>query len=201
MQYEKTEFQEEYKNIPSFLESLKVCGKNKTFLKYLPAEMAMCFVIGIQMTIIPLYGKFVLGIGEGETIYMALMLALDFITSVIFMNVLWKPIVQRIGSKKTWLISATVWIITLIPFFYKLSTVAVFLTIGFVFTNAGWIVYEPENVTPGVILRLKFLMFLFPTLALLISLLFIYFYPLHGERLEKIKAELKKIHEKKKTKI
>ncbi len=254
---EKAEFREEYKHVPSFFESLKTCGKNKTFLKYLPAEIAMWYVIGIQTTIIPLYGKFVLGIGEGETIYLALMLALAFISAAIFMNILWNPIVQKIGTKKTWLISATVWILTLIPliiiqdkiqglivftiiglglsgpiylidlimsdiidedevktgtrreagyygvkaFFYKLSTVAVFLTIGLVFTNAGWIVYEPEKVTSEVILGLKFLMFLFPTFALLISLLFIYFYPLHGERLEKIKAELKQIHLKKKSKI
>jgi GPH family glycoside/pentoside/hexuronide:cation symporter len=252
---EKKEFKNEYKNIPNFFVSLKICTKNRTFLKYVPAEMAMWFVIGIQTTIIPLYGKFVLGIGEGETIFLAMMLGLAFISAAIFMNILWKPIVVKYGARKTWLISVSVWILTIIPllfiqdkiqglivffiigiglsgpiylidlilcdiidedevstgtrreagyygvkaFFYKLSTVFVFLAISLVFSSIGWIVYEPKNVSFQVIFGLRALMCIFPVAALILSLFFIYRYPLYGEKLIKLKEELKRMHEQKKA--
>ncbi|TFG07559.1 MAG: MFS transporter [Promethearchaeota archaeon] len=253
---EKAEFREEYKNIPSIKETFKICVKNKTFMRYLPAELGMWYVIGVTTTIIVLYGKFVLGIGEGETIWIALMLAIAFISSAIFMNILWKPVVRKLGARKAWIISVSTWILAMVPFlfiqdkfqgiivlffygvglsgpiyiidlilsdiidedevntgtrreagyygvkafFYKLSTVLVFITIGLVFTNVGWAVYNPR---PGadVILGLRLLMFLFPTIALIISILFIYFYPLHGEKLALIKEKLSKIHSEKKSKI
>ena len=254
---EKPEFREEYKNIQSFKETFKICVKNKTFMRYLPAEMGMWYVIGVITTIIVLYGKFVLGIGEGETIYIALMLAIGFISTAIFMNILWKPIVRKIGTRKSWMISVFIWILVISPFmfiqdkfqgifilfffgiglsgpiyiidlilsdiidedevntgtrreagyygvkafFYKLSTVLVFLTIGLVFTNIGWAVYEPEKVTSEVIFGLRALMFIFPAIALIISALVMYKYPLHGEKLAIVKQKLQKIHEEKRSRM
>jgi GPH family glycoside/pentoside/hexuronide:cation symporter len=254
---EKAEFRDEYKNIHSFKETFKICVKNKTFMGYLPAEMGMWYVIGVITTIIVLYGKFVLGIGEGETIYIALMLAIGFISTAIFMNILWKPVVRKIGPRKSWMISVFIWILVISPFmfiqdkfqgiivlfffgiglsgpiyiidlilsdiidedevntgtrreagyygvkafFYKFSTVFVFLTIGLVFTNIGWTVYEPERVTSEVIFGLRALMFIFPAIALIISLLVMYKYPLHGEKLAQVKEKLQKIHEEKRSKI
>ncbi|TFG24934.1 MAG: MFS transporter [Promethearchaeota archaeon] len=254
---EKAEFRDEYKNIQSFKETFKICVKNKTFMRYLPAEMGMWYVIGVTTTIIVLYGKFVLGIGEGETIYIALMLAIGFISTAIFMNVLWKPVVRKIGTRKSWMISVFIWILVISPFmfiqdrfqgiivlfffgiglsgpiyiidlilsdiidedevntgtrreagyygvkafFYKLSTVFVFLTIGLVFTNIGWAVYEPEKVTSEVIFGLRALMFIFPAIALVISLLVMYIYPLHGEKLAIVKQKLQKIHEEKRSRL
>ena len=254
---EKPEFRDEYKNIPSFRETLKVCVKNKTFMGYLPAEMTMWYVIGVQTTIIVLYSKFVLGIGEGETIYIALMLMLAFIVAAVSMNILWKPLVQKIGSRKTWFISALVWILTILPllfihnkflgiiffaltgiglsgpiflidlilsdiidedevntgtrreagyygikaFFYKFSTILVFLTISLVFTSVGWTVYEPDKVTPEVIFGLQALMAIFPAIALGISYVFIYKYPLHSEKLIEVKEKLRKIHDEKRSKL
>jgi GPH family glycoside/pentoside/hexuronide:cation symporter len=254
---EKAEFREEYKNIQSFKETFKICVKNKTFMGYLPAEMGMWYVIGVTTTIIVLYGKFVLGIGEGETIYIALMLAIAFISTAIFMNILWKPTVRRIGPRKSWMISVMIWILVSSPFlfiqdkfqgmivlaffgigmsgpiyiidlilsdiidedevntgtrreagyygvkafFYKLSTVFVFLTIGLVFTNIGWAVYEPEKVSPDIIFGLRALMFIFPAIALLISIVFMYRYPLHGARLSIIKEKLQEIHHEKRSRV
>jgi GPH family glycoside/pentoside/hexuronide:cation symporter len=254
---EKPEFRDEYKNIQSFKETFKICVKNKTFMGYLPAEMGMWYVIGVTTTIIVLYGKFVLGIGEGETIYIALMLAFGFISTAIFMNILWKPVVRKIGTRKSRMSSVLIWILVISPFmfiqdkfqgmivlfffgiglsgpiyiidlilsdiidedevnkgtrreagyygvkafFYKLSTLFVFLTIGLVFTNIGWAVYEPDKVTSEVIFGLRALMFIFPAIALIISLLVMYKYPLHGEKLANVKIKLKKIHEEKRSKI
>ena len=254
---EKAEFSEEYKGITSLKETFKICVKNKTFMGYLPAEMGMWYVIGVLTTIIVLYGKFVLGIGEGETIYIALMLVIAFISTAVFMNVLWKPVVRKLGPRKAWMISMLTWILVLIPFmfiqdkyqgmivlfffgiglsgpiyiidlilsdiidedevntgtrreagyygvkafFYKLSGVFVFLTIGLVFTNVGWAVYEPEKVTSEVIFGLRALMFIFPAIALIISVLVMYKYPLHGAKLAEVKEKLSKIHEEKRSKL
>ncbi|GAH53353.1 unnamed protein product, partial [marine sediment metagenome] len=80
-------------------------------------------------------------------------------------------------------------------FIYKLSSVFVFLTIGLVFSNVGWAVYEPEKVTAEVIFGLRALMFIFPAIALIISILVMYKYPLYGEKLATVKEKLSKIHE------
>jgi GPH family glycoside/pentoside/hexuronide:cation symporter len=254
---ERAEFQNDYKNAPTFSNSIKLCVKNKSFMRYIPAEIANWFVYGMLPTIVPLYGKFVLGIGEGETIFLALLLGLTFISAAIFMNLLWKPIVQKIGLRKTWLISMSIWILTLIPlmfiqdvisglivffiigiglsgslyiidliiadiidedevntgtrreasyygvniFFQRLATIFVFLTISLVFTNVGWTIYEPENITAEVIFGLRALMCIFPAIALGIALIAIYRYPLDGERLKIVKENLNKIHDEKKLKL
>jgi GPH family glycoside/pentoside/hexuronide:cation symporter len=69
--------------------------------------------------IVPLYGKFVLGITD--TLLLSLLLGIAFISSAIFMTVLWKPLVQKIGPRKTWLISMTSWIILLFTLLFVSS--------------------------------------------------------------------------------
>ena len=252
---EKAEFQLDYKDAPGFLGSIKMCLKSKSFRWYIPAEIANWFVYGMLPTIVPLYGKFVLGITD--TLILSLLLAFTFISVAIFMNILWKPLVQKIGPRKSWLISMSIFILTLIPlmfitdmmagiiiffllgigmsgsiyiidiiisdicdedevntgarsegayygvnmFLMHLSTVIVFLAISLVFTTVGWQVFEPEMVTQEVIFGLRALMCIFPAIALAIALLVIYKYPLDGERLIKVKEELQKIHDEKKSRI
>ena len=254
---ERPEFQHEYKNVPSFFVSLKTCVNNKAFRWYIPVEVVLWYTIGLLTTLIVLYGKFVLGIGEGETMYIGILMLLIFITMAISINFVWKPVVRRFGTRKTYLISILVLILTLTPlmfiqdrwqaipvfillgiglggpsflndlliaevidedevntktrseasyygvkmFFLRLAGVFVFLTIALVFTNIGWTVYEPEKVTPTVIFGLRALMVIFPIIALGIAFITIRNYPLHGERLEKVKVELQKIHEEKKSRI
>ena len=48
---------------------------------------------------------------------------------------------------------------------------------------------------------LKLLMIVFPIIALSIAVIAFYFYPLHGERLEKVREEQKKLHEQKKANV
>jgi len=94
-------------------------------------------------TIIPLYGKFVLGIGEGESIFLALLLGLAFISAALFMNFLWKPVVQKIGLRKTWLISMSIWIITLIPLMFindVVTAMVVFFLIGIGLSGSLYII-------------------------------------------------------------
>ena len=130
---EKAEFKDDYKSAPSFANSIKLCIKNKSFRWFIPIEIANWFVYGMLPTIVPLYGKFVLGIGEGESIFLALLLGIAFISAAFFMTVLWKPVVQKIGLRKAWLISMSIWIITFIPLFFiqdVISGLVVFFIIG-----------------------------------------------------------------------
>ncbi len=113
---EKSEFSEDYKKTPGFIESFKTCLKSKSFAWYIPAEVCNWFVYGMLPAIVPLYGKFVLGISD--TLLLSLLLGVAFISASIFMTILWKPLVQRIGPRKSWLISMTTWIFLLLSLLF-----------------------------------------------------------------------------------
>jgi len=254
---EKKEFQEDYRNVPGFFESFKICFKNKSFRWAIPAFMGDFFVDTILPTIVPLYGKFVLNIGEGETLLLSLLLGVAFIASAISITFIWKPIANRVGIRKMWMISSAVWIATLAPlmfiqdrifgfiiffligiglggslyskdlivsdiidedevntgirrdasyfgiyiFVLRLANVFVFLSIGLVFTNVGWTIFEPEAVTPEIVLGLRLLSFVFPAIALVVIILAMYKFPLDGIYLAEVKEKLAVIHEEKKSKI
>ena len=246
---EKTEFQEDYKNAPSFVDSIKMCVKSKSFRWYIPAEIANWFVFGMLPIIIPLYGKFVLGLQD--SLLISLLLGFAFISAALFITILWKPLVRKMGNKKAWILSMSIWILTLLPLmiindfisgmivfflmgiglsgslyiidlvvadiidedevetgmrreaayygvnalFLRMTTVLVFLAISSVFTSVGWAVFEPDVITEEIIFGLRALIVIFPAIALGIGILAIYKYPLDGERLIKVKEEVRKIHE------
>jgi GPH family glycoside/pentoside/hexuronide:cation symporter len=253
---EKKQFKEEYKIAPSFSNSIKMCIKSKSFMWYIPAEIANWFVYGLLPTLIPIYAKVVLGIEDGLLI--SLLMGVAFISSVIFITFVWKPIVRKIGNRKAWMISMTSWIITLFPlmflgadmyilalvvfffiglglsgsfyiidlvvsdiidedevntgtrreagyygvnaFFLRLAIIVVFLSIGPMFIIADYKEFTLPASTEFQ-MALRILMFVFPSVALVIAILAIYKYPLHGERLKQVKEDLAKIHEQKKSKI
>ncbi|TFG22064.1 MAG: MFS transporter, partial [Promethearchaeota archaeon] len=248
---EKPEFREDYKNALSFIDSLKLLKTNKSFLWFNIILLCINFVNIMLTTIVALYGKFVLGVGEGQSIYLALLMLLFFVSAALCMNIIWKPVVQRLGIRKSWLISMCLWIILLTPLFFidnvmigfivfaligigfsgcyyildlaisdiidedevktgtrreasyygvyimfmRLATILVFLAIGLVFTNVGWTIYEPEKVSSQVILGLRALIFIFPAISLLIGIIAIYKFPLHGDKLKEVKKELEKLHQ------
>jgi len=80
-------------------------------------------------------------------------------------------------------------------FIHRISIILVILTIGLMFGNIGWNKeFIPLPADPGlVILGLKAILVIFPSIALVIGLLAMKSYDLHGERLERIREELKKI--------
>ncbi|MFX1305187.1 MAG: MFS transporter [Promethearchaeota archaeon] len=253
---EKPEFKEDYKNAPSFFKNIKMCVKNKSFAWFIPVIIANWFVYGILPTLVPIYAKAVLRMEDAFMI--SILLGFTFIASAIFITVIWKPIVQRIGNRKAWIISMTSWILTLLPlmflgpsmeiiamivfffiglglsgslyitdlviadiidedevntgtrreagyygvnaFFLRLGIIIVFLSIGPVFIIADWPVFT-YPVSFEVELGLRILMFVYPSVALTIAILAIYKFPLHGEKLRKVKEDLQKIHEEKKSRI
>ena len=80
-------------------------------------------------------------------------------------------------------------------FIHRISIILVILTIGLMFGNIGWDKqFDPLPSDPFlVILGLKAIMVIFPSIALLIGLLAMKSYGLHGERLERVREEVKKI--------
>ncbi|MHA1232806.1 MAG: MFS transporter [Candidatus Helarchaeota archaeon] len=81
-------------------------------------------------------------------------------------------------------------------FLHRFSILLKITTIALVFTGAGWAEYTPKpNV--NVILGLKMLMVLFPILAICVTIVCLYFFPLHGEKLKKMRETLDEIHKKK----
>ncbi|TET60702.1 MAG: MFS transporter [Promethearchaeota archaeon] len=253
---EKAEFKDDYKRAPGFFDSIKLCIKSKSFRWYIPAEIANWFVYGILPTLVPLYAKAVLGM---EDAFMtSLLLACTFLSSAIFITILWKPVVRKIGNRKAWMISMTVWIFTLLPlmflgpnmvivamivfffiglglsgslyiidliisdivdedevvtgtrreagyygvnaFFLRLAIIVVFISIGPVFIIADWEVFTLP-VSSEVEMGLRTLMFVYPAVALVIAILAVYKYPLDGEKLIKVREEVQRLHEEKKSKI
>jgi len=250
---EKEEFQKDYEKAFSLFNSVKYCLKSKSFRWYIIAEVGNWFVYGMLPTIVPLYAKFVLGT---EGLMTSILLGLTFISAAIFMTVLWKPLVRKMGNKKTWIISMSVWGAALLPmmfisdyisglivffligvglsgslyiidlvvsdivdedevatgvrreagyygvnaFFLRFSNVIVILAIASVFSGVGWAEYTPNPGT-DVIFGLRSLMFIFPAIALIISIIAMTQYPLHGEKLKNIKEKLKEIHEQKKARV
>jgi GPH family glycoside/pentoside/hexuronide:cation symporter len=112
----RVEFKEDYKKAPNFFNTLKYCVRSKSFMRYIPAEIANWFVYGMLPTIVPLYGEFILGFED--PLMISLLLGVTFLSAALFMTVLWKPLVQRIGPRKSWLMSMSIWIATLTPLFF-----------------------------------------------------------------------------------
>ena len=253
---EKAEFKDDYKKAPGFFKSIKMCVKSKSFAWFIPVIIANWFVYGILPTLVPIYAKAVLNMQDAFMI--SILLGFTFLSSAIFITVLWKPVVQKIGNRKAWIISMLVWIFTLLPlmflgpnmeilamivffyiglglsgslyitdlvisdiidedevntgtrreagyygvnaFFLRLAIIVVFLSIGPVFIIADWPIFT-YPVSSGVQLGLRILMFVYPAVALSIAILAIYKFPLHGERLIKVKEDLQKLHEEKKSRI
>jgi GPH family glycoside/pentoside/hexuronide:cation symporter len=85
-------------------------------------------------------------------------------------------------------------------FFMRLSMILSIVTVGLVFTGADWSDYTPK---PGVntIIGLKLLVFLFPAIALLTTLICLLYYPYTKSKVEEIKKELAKLHIEKRDKL
>ncbi|MFX1278123.1 MAG: MFS transporter [Promethearchaeota archaeon] len=132
---EKKHFKEDYKIAPSFSNSIRMCIKSKSFMWYIPAEIANWFVYGILPTLIPLYAKAVLAIEDGFMI--SLLMGAAFISSVIFITFVWKPIVRKIGNRKAWMISMTSWIVTLFPLMFLGPNMEILAILVFFFIGLG----------------------------------------------------------------
>ncbi len=86
-------------------------------------------------------------------------------------------------------------------FVLRFSNILVILAISTVFSTVGWATFDPSVDPSQVAFGLRALIFIFPAIALLIAILAIYKYPLHGEKLKEVKEKLEEIHEQKKARV
>ncbi|MFX1572279.1 MAG: MFS transporter [Promethearchaeota archaeon] len=78
-------------------------------------------------------------------------------------------------------------------FIHRFSIIIAITTIAFIFSGTGWSEYVPVTANPALtVLGLKLLMFLFPSIALIGSIICFKLYELHGEKLKNMRAELEK---------
>jgi Na+/melibiose symporter-like transporter len=81
-------------------------------------------------------------------------------------------------------------------FIHRFSTILGITTIAIIFSGTGWSEYIPNITDPSLLflrdIGLKALIFVFPSIALVGSILFFKSYGLHGDRLEKMREELQK---------
>ncbi len=75
--------------------------------------------------------------------------------------------------------------------------IATVILTTFGYVQDGAISVQPDSAFFGI----KLLFILVPAVVVAISLIFIYYYPLHGERLKKMQEQLKKLHEEKRAAI
>ncbi len=250
---ERPEFSDDYKNAFGFFETIKFCFKSKSFRFYIITELCNWFVFGMLPTIIPLYAKFVLL--QPDAFMASLLLGVAFLAATIFVTILWRPIVRRIGNRKAWMISMVTWILALLPLFFiddfmigmivffllgiglagslyiidlvvadivdedevatgmrreagyygvnalvlRFSNILVILAIATVFDTVGWKTFDVGVDPLQVALGLRVLIFVFPAIALVIGILAMYKYPLHGEKLRNIREKVEELHEQKKA--
>ncbi|MFW9823792.1 MAG: MFS transporter [Candidatus Thorarchaeota archaeon] len=85
-------------------------------------------------------------------------------------------------------------------FFMRLAMILSIITVGVVFTQTNWEVYAPTGAIEEII-ALRLLMFGFPAISLVITLICLYFYPFTKSKVEEIKGKLIELHREKGKKI
>ncbi|TFG26420.1 MAG: MFS transporter [Promethearchaeota archaeon] len=85
-------------------------------------------------------------------------------------------------------------------FFMRLSMILSIVTVSLVFSSTGWESYTP-NPRADVIFGLKALIVIFPGIAMVVTLILLYFYPYTKERVAEMKSQLAELHAKKKERV
>jgi len=83
-------------------------------------------------------------------------------------------------------------------FFMRLSMIVSIVTIGIVFVQSDWGVYDPLI---DVTFALRFLFIVIPGIALGITLICLYFYPFSKSKVDEMKSKLLELHKEKAEKV
>lgn len=112
---ERVEFQKDSENAPSFVDSLLISIKNKSFRTYVVANTAIFYVFGMLTALAPIYGSIVLGIKQSFIV--SLLLGIAFVSAAGFM-VLWNKVSVKYGVRKGQIISMITFAFVLLPFLF-----------------------------------------------------------------------------------
>jgi GPH family glycoside/pentoside/hexuronide:cation symporter len=109
---ERSEYLEDAKKAPSFVESLKFTFKNRSFRTYVLANLAVWYVFGIVPVINSYYLEFVIGISSA--LMQSLFLAIIFVSAIVFMA-FWRNVFAKHGARKAEIIALGTLLISLLP--------------------------------------------------------------------------------------
>ncbi|TFG08072.1 MAG: MFS transporter [Promethearchaeota archaeon] len=85
-------------------------------------------------------------------------------------------------------------------FFMRLAMILSIVTISLVFVSTGWEEYAP-NPDADLLLGLRLIVVVFPGLAIIASLICLYFYPYTKEKIAEMKEQMRELHTKKKERL
>lgn len=159
--------------------------------------MRNAFMVTLALWICALF-PFVLVSGEEFLILGVIITALNGIPlsgALFYVDILHADVIEEDALKFGVKRSASYYGVN--AFIHRLGIIITMLTIWVVFTGTGWDkTYTPVTTDPALtIIGLKVLIFVFPAIALTIGIVTMKFYTLHGEKLERIREELKKYPE------
>lgn len=137
--------------MPGIWQSLKETIRNKAFLIFITANMLNWFVFKLLTAIISLYGIWVLGIEKGDFTLTLMLLVALLVAAASFPLMQWmgKKFDMRIG----FIISDTIWILSLIPFWFfnESSQSAAIIAMAFVGIGLSGAMYYVDILIGRVI--------------------------------------------------
>lgn len=107
----------------SLVKSMKVALTNKSFLTYVMTDFFVVFTYTLIAAVLPFYAKYVLRI---QGVQNSLLMGGAFITALLCV-VIWGRIANKIGSKKTIVISLVLYGMALIPYWFSTSFPGAFI--------------------------------------------------------------------------
>jgi GPH family glycoside/pentoside/hexuronide:cation symporter len=146
--FERPEFRNDSKTAPSFVDSFKYTFKNKSFVTYVLAALANWYVYAMAPTIVPLYGRYVLGITNSIELGVLLLVAFLVGGAVI---PLWKRVQARFGVRKTYMINFAVWAVCCLPFLFVDDVIGGLVAMAFFGIGIGGAIYLIDQIIAEVI--------------------------------------------------
>ena len=86
-------------------------------------------------------------------------------------------------------------------FFVKLTNLFIYITIALVFIGTDWALFDPTTIETENLFGLRSLMFIFPTIFLVLGVISMIFFPINKEKYDKLTEEARKLHSEKKEKM
>jgi GPH family glycoside/pentoside/hexuronide:cation symporter len=95
----------------TLFDAFKQTFTNRSFLAFVGANLMICYMWSWLSAMVPFFTKYAIGVGEEQ---MSLIFVGMFVTSMAFYP-LWRKVALRLGSKRTLLLSVTLFVIFLLP--------------------------------------------------------------------------------------
>ena len=86
-------------------------------------------------------------------------------------------------------------------FIVKFTNVVIYITIAFVFIGTEWAIFDHTTITNANRFGLRSLMFIFPTIFLVLGIIAMMFFPIDKQKYDKLTEEARKLHSEKKEKV